>query len=33
MTEIHLPESPRAASTPLKRPRCEVSAVDSSFHL
>ncbi|XP_070412241.1 uncharacterized protein [Nothobranchius furzeri] len=31
--EINLPESPRAASTPLKRPRCEVSAVDPSFHL
>nr|XP_054591267.1 uncharacterized protein LOC129155108 [Nothobranchius furzeri] len=31
--EIHLPQSPRAASTPLKRPRYEVSVVDPSFHL
>nr|XP_054602063.1 uncharacterized protein LOC129164785 [Nothobranchius furzeri] len=33
VTEIHLPQSPRAASTPLKRPRYEVSVVDPSFHL
>uniref|UniRef100_A0AAV2IY89 Uncharacterized protein n=1 Tax=Knipowitschia caucasica TaxID=637954 RepID=A0AAV2IY89_KNICA len=33
LMDITLPDCPRAASTPLKRKRCEVPASDPSFHI